>query len=244
MPTRSLAHSLEGPLKIPKAWICTRTAHSLIHFQTIAKSRGDSEGIHDRPNHDIFEYRNKEYSVAGISEGKLFDISVFGLKPSWKSTACWRGYQAVFAVDGSRLLLDRLLVNLLKPGEGKDRFESEVGPVINGVSPSASKTVYFNNHYKRLNYHVEYSGGLLLADGFIQSLYVHMGFQPAWKYQNVIELVFEGGILKKEFDCSNRMAEIREMVSTSQYNESVTEMPSEQKIRQFMERAFDRAYWR
>lgn len=41
------------------------------------------------------------------------------------------------------------------------------------------------------------SGGLLLGEGFIQELYAHMGFHPAWKCLHVIELIFEGGQLHK-----------------------------------------------
>ena len=97
------------------------------------------------------------------------------------STACWRGDQAVFAVVRSHLVLDTLHVHLLRPGEGKQRHQREVGPVINGAAPSPpmKEFDFFNNHYQGLNYHLEYSGGLLLADGFIKSLYVHRGFHSA-----------------------------------------------------------------
>ncbi len=195
---------------------------------------------------DTFRYRKNEYALAGMSEGELFDISVLDLKPSMASTACWRGYQAVFAIVHSRLVLDALHVNLLRPGEENNCSEREVGPVINGVAPSPPRQGldFFNNHYQGLNYHLEYSGGLLLADGFIESLYVHMGFHPAWKYKSVIELVFDAGILKEEFDRSERMAEIREMVSKSRKKGSSTEKPSDDEIKQFVERAFDRRYRR
>jgi hypothetical protein len=144
------------------------------------------------------------------------------------------------------LVLETLHVNLIRPGEGKNLYEHEVGPVINGVTPTPQREEYdwFNNHYEGLNYHLEYSGGLLLADEFIESLYVHMGFHPAWKYKTVIELVFDAGVLKQEFDRSERMAEIREMVSKSRKKESSSEMPSEEEIKQFVERAFDRSYRR
>src|SRR5436190_13461316 len=166
---------------------------------------------------DSFRYRGAEYSLAGISEGELFDISLLDLEPAAASTACWRGYQAVFAVVHSRLVLDTLHVNLYRKGEGKQRHQREVGPVINGVTPLPAEKEFdfFNNHYRGLNYHLEYSGGLLLADGFIRSLYVHMGFHPPWKYERVIELIFDGGILKQEFDLSEQMAEFREMVIES-----------------------------
>jgi hypothetical protein len=193
---------------------------------------------------DTFRYRKKEYSLAGISEGELFDISVLDLKPSMASTACRRGYQAVFAVVQSRLVLDTLHVRLRRPGEGKYRYEGEVGPVINGVTPSPPRKDFdlFDNHYKGLNFHLEYSGGLLLAHGFIRSLYVHMGFHPAWKYKTVIELIFDAGVLKEEFDRSERMAEIREMISKSRKKGASSEKPSPEEITRFVERAFDRSY--
>ena len=46
---------------------------------------------------DVFRYRNREYAVAGISEGELFDPTLLCLEPAGTSTACWRGYQAIFA---------------------------------------------------------------------------------------------------------------------------------------------------
>ena len=45
-----------------------------------------------------------------------------------------------------------------------------------------------------------------LADGFIQNLYVHMGFHPAWKYREVHELLFEDGRLLHAQDRSAAMA--------------------------------------
>jgi hypothetical protein len=195
---------------------------------------------------DTFRYRKREYAVAGISEGELFDPSLLDLKPAGTCSACWRGYRAVFAVLESRLVLDTLHVNLIRRIEGKPGYDRVEGPVINGVAPAPPKKGlgFFNNHYVGLNYHLEYSGGLLLADGFIESLYVHMGFHPAWKYKTVIELVFDAGVLKQEFDRSEPMAEIRKMVSKTRKKESSSEMPSEDEIKQFVERAFDRSYRR
>lgn len=52
-----------------------------------------------------FRHRKREYAAAGISEGELFEPSLLDLKPAGAYAACWRGYQAVFAVLGSRLSL-------------------------------------------------------------------------------------------------------------------------------------------
>ena len=190
---------------------------------------------------DTFRYRKREYALAGISEGELFDPSLLGLKPAGTCTACWRGYQAVFALSGSRLVLDGLHVNLLKSG---DRYEREEGPPINGVKPGEPRGEHdwFNNHYEGLDYHLEYTGGLLLADGFIQELYLHMGFHPAWKYERVVELIFDAGVLKKEFDRSEQMAEIRQRFLELRAEKDSTRMPTEDEIARFVERAFDRSY--
>ena len=190
---------------------------------------------------DTFRYHGREYDVAGISEGELFDPALLDLKPAGTCSACWRGYQAVFGLVGTRLVLDALHVNLLSPGQGNERRE---GSEINGVKPAGprEKHDWFNNHYEGIGYHLEYSGGLLLADGFIRELYVHMGFHPAWKYESVVELVFESGVLKREFDRSERMAEVRARVADSSGAGGTGQMPSRDEIAEFVERAFDRTY--
>jgi hypothetical protein len=190
---------------------------------------------------DTFRYRKREYDIAGISEGELFDPSLLDLKPTGTSTACWRGYLAVFALSDSRLVLDALHVNLLKPGKG---YYREEGPIINGVKPGGPRAELdgFNNHYEGLEYHLEYTGGLLLADGFIRKLYVHMGFHPAWKYKRVVELIFDAGIVQQEFDRSEQMAEIRQRFAELRAEDNSDRMPTKDEIARFVERAFDRSY--
>jgi len=191
--------------------------------------------------HDTFRHRDVEFSVAGISEDELFDPAVLGLEPAMATTACWRGYQAVYAVLETHLVVADLNVNLLEDGEG---FQLKQGPTINGVTPTGSrrKHDFFNNHYSGLNYHLEYSSGLLLAAGFIRELYVHMGFHPPWKYKKVIELVFENGVLQHEFDRTEQVAEIRQKIIESHDQQKPDRMPANEEIRQFVERAFDRSY--
>ena len=190
---------------------------------------------------DLFHYRNRNYSVAGISEGELFVPSVLDLMPVSTCTACWRGYRAVFGLLDKRLVLSDLHINLMK-SEG--RYQRQEGPDINGVKATDRKDKHdwFNNHYESLAYHLEYSGGLLIADGFLRELYVHMGFHPPWKYESVFELIFEGGILKQEFDRSERMAEIRKEFVQARPKDSSGAPLSRDEITKFVERAFDRSY--
>ena len=185
---------------------------------------------------DLFRYQDVEYSVSGISEEKLFHPSLLGLRPVKTSTGCWRGYQAVFAIADSRLVLHTLHVNLFS---GDEDFTRQEGPPVNGISPTGplGEDDRFNNHYVGVDYHLEYTGGLLLARGFIDELYVHMGFHPAWKYTNVIELVFRNGVLDHEFDRSEQMAEIRQHILDSRRHGDAGRWPTEEEIR-----LFDRTY--
>lgn len=190
---------------------------------------------------DTFRYREREYALAGISEGVLFDPSLLGLEPVATCTACWRGYQAVFALSGSRLVLDALHVNLVRPGMD---VKSEEGPMIHGVKPRSprARDDWFNSHYEGLDYALDYTGGLLLADGFIQRLYVHMGFHPAWKYERVVELIFDAGILVQEHDRSAQMAEVRRGYLELRSRNDRERTPADEEIARFIESAFDRSY--
>ncbi len=159
--------------------------------------------------HDEFRYQGTAYSVVEVRDEALFSPAAFGLYPAGASTACWRGYQAVFAIADSQLVVATLHVNLLTFKGGLQRRE---GPVVHGIEPSGPARDHhdmFNNHYEGLDYPLAYTGSLLIADGFIQDLYVHMGFQPAWKFETVLELVFDAGRFVEAIDRSERMAELR-----------------------------------
>lgn len=190
---------------------------------------------------DHFQYQDESYNVAGISEGELFDPAILELKPVGTCSACWRGYCVEYGLVDRHLAVINLHVNLYEEGKDYQRLQ---GPAINDVVPTDAQKQHdwFNNHYEKIHFHLEYSGGLLLAKDFIQELYVHMGFHPAWKYEKVRELVFENGILVGDYDRSEKMAEIRDMVSGDGPDDGPSGMPSDQDIRTFVEQAFDRTY--
>ncbi|WP_417394204.1 hypothetical protein [Gimesia chilikensis] len=176
---------------------------------------------------DVFYYQDESYSLAAISDGCLFDPSRLGLEPSGVITCCWRGYVAEFSLLDTRLVLQNLYSNLYEhDNEGTDG-QRQSGPEINGMLPrypeagemededdsvKFNEYVGFKNWYENLKYPIEYSGGLLIATDFIWELYLHMGFQPFWKYERVVELIFDKGGLIKEQDYSCQMQEIRQRV--------------------------------
>ncbi|MFT3891926.1 MAG: hypothetical protein QM730_09860 [Anaerolineales bacterium] len=183
---------------------------------------------------DVFRYKGKDFAIAGISAGELFRPADFGLSPIPASTACWRGYVAVFAVSDSYLVLGTLSVNL----------QEEQAPTINGISPSVPTRglKLFNNVYADLKYRIPYTGGLLLGHDFISELYVHMGFHPAWKYKEVFELTFENGRLVSELDRSDWAAQERQDFLALIRVDDPNRMLTKKEISDFVERSFDRTY--
>lgn len=49
----------------------------------------------------------------------------------------------------------------------------------------------------------------LIARGFIQALYRHMGFHPAWKFEESWELIFDKEALSDATDLSPEMQNLR-----------------------------------
>jgi hypothetical protein len=210
---------------------------------------------------DTFFYQGESYAVAGISEGDLFDPAAFGMEPTGTCSNCWRGWQAQYALAGRQLVVDVLNVNLFDRDKLPGSYVRVPGPPIGGVLPvddeqdrsededeearlrrAIRQTGSFSNRYENLGHPLTYTGGLLLASGFIRDLYVHMGFHPAWKYEKIVELVFEGGVLRKACDRSAEMAELRNLVLAQSQESDARGRGPGVSAREFIERAFDRRY--
>ena len=152
---------------------------------------------------------DRDYALAQVEGRGLFEPSEEGLRLFPRCTACWRGFVCYYEVEADELLLGRLWVALREPeGEGS---ALRGGPAINGIRPTAPRepTAGFNAVYEELGLRVCFTGEMLIGDGFIRELYVHMGFHPAWKYQEVLRLTFEQGGLIECQDVSAEMAELR-----------------------------------
>ncbi len=183
---------------------------------------------------DSVIYRCTPYSIAGIKGSGLFDPSQQGIEPIAISTACWRGYHCVYEVADDTLLLTELHIGLSE----KDRALAErgEGPMLFSKVP---RRYTIRGHSKNLRTGkvktswespdflfnglqavIRFSGGLLLGDGFIREMYVHMGFHPAYKFRKVHQLIFENGRLVKEADRSTEMAEFRRMIADRPFRPS------------------------
>ncbi|MGK5550038.1 hypothetical protein ACSNOI_00345 [Actinomadura kijaniata] len=145
---------------------------------------------------DRVVYEGETYSLVGENGEGLFDPAAHGLEVRPLSTACWRGFIAEYTVAGDRLLLTEVELGLADP-------DAEVF----GVRPRGRG--HGNPPHTGLEIPVDFTGGLLIGRDFVQDLYVHMGFQAAWKYERVHELTFENGRLVGAVDRSEEAARER-----------------------------------
>ena len=159
---------------------------------------------------DTVLLEGRELAIAGVQGTGLFDPLDHGLAPRMIHTACWRGYLCRYAVADGELVVDQLTL-----GAGSTLDEQEITrttTVLGGHADTSERGLV----YRDLNRPVPFTGGLLLGAGFVQSTYVHMGFHPAWKFEQVAELLAEGGRVTAVADRSEEMARLRERIQADQ----------------------------
>jgi hypothetical protein len=89
---------------------------------------------------------------------------------------------------------------------------TRTAPPSGTVTPSGTRRAFEQQTlvFKGMGAPMPFTGGVLLARDFVERLYVHMGFHPAWKFRTVHELLFQEGRLVNEFDRSEQMEHVRE----------------------------------
>jgi hypothetical protein len=165
------------------------------------------------------------YAITAIDGPDLFQPGEYGLQPRMLSTACWRGFICSYAVRAGSLVLDTLEIGL-----GPD----DPPVVLNGVTPEPGRPDDPHEHatyYRRLDLVVAFTGRLLL--GAELDRYVHMGFQPAWHYLRVVELVLADGRVVQQADRSAELAEARRLMESE---------PSETDVSDWISNSFSRGY--
>lgn len=187
---------------------------------------------------DRVRHRGSDFSLARVDGSGLFDPAAYGITPQALHSACWRGYYCTYGIEGGRLVLKRVQIGL--QGDQQALAARGEGPrLLNALPhPGDSRQSFF---YDSLAAPLAFTGGLLLGRDFIRNLYVHMGYHPAWKYQQVLELLFEEGVLRAEYDRSEAMADIR----TALTPESLRPRRGDRdELRAWIERCFSLRYRR
>ena len=191
---------------------------------------------------DNFIYKRKRYDLVAYSAGEPFNPRSLGFEPFGACSACWRGYVSDYALGAEdTLILKNLSLSLPDPQDGGGT-ERDIVP-INGVIPSLREegdSGLFNTRYENVGLPIVYTGGILIADGFIQELYVHMGFHPAWKYKRVHELIFEAGKLQAAHDRTLEMKALRKALKKKKLSPGTEARDPD--IVAWIEKTFDRSY--
>lgn len=181
---------------------------------------------------DIYKHKNKQYTLVALS-GKLpFNPKDFGMEPQMSSTACWRGYWCQYAIEDDILTLDELYLcnhdGKFPPINGvtadEEEFEEETVYSKNGEEKCMIPKYHGHRAYKKINLLIPYTGKILVGKDFIQDYYIHMGFQRYWAYKQLIEFVFEDGILVETNDYSelakNKRKQLKENNTNPRYPEN------------------------
>jgi len=163
---------------------------------------------------DEFVFRRRKYYVSAIEFPENFiDIYSLGFKPTMFHTACWRGYIATYSIYRKYLVLKNLYTN------NGDDLKNEA-PKLNNKLPQisinenwVSEETKMNRReftYNNINLIIPYTGSILITKDFINERYVHMGFQPYFNYEAVIQLSFNNGKYIISKDLSDIAKQIRE----------------------------------
>ena len=117
-----------------------------------------------------------------------------------------------YAITNSELILDGFKLNSIE----------DILPAINGIKPiklPKKDNVWLNlfpYEYRDLNKKMPFNGSIWVGKDFIDSEYVHMGFQSPTAYKTVLKFDFKDGKIVKIEDKSKAVDSAREKGSYKQ----------------------------
>lgn len=193
---------------------------------------------------DIYKKDNKTFSIVAMTNPIPFDPRDHGINPEFRCTACWAGYWCEYNIEGKELFLEKLFVF-----NSKDEY-----PPLNGVEVMPEEFTEFKNGtkkkdivrisknmghrcYEKVHLPIDYSGKILVGDGFIDEYYIHMGYQRYWAYKKLTEFVFENGQLIACNDHSDVAKATRE-----QFKEHKDDFLSSRDLLKFVRESFSLDY--
>lgn len=166
--------------------------------------------------HNRVVFEGNIYRLLATSGDKLPAPLTFGIEPRIWSTANRRGYITTFICQNNKLLLNEFHIGYVENDNWKpiNNIKPEIyyreGWVQHNLKqPSYEKRPY-GKVYSNLNIVVDFSGGILIGNDFIQELYSHGGFQETYKFKSVYELLFQNGTLTQSLDQSLVAAQWRD----------------------------------
>lgn len=163
---------------------------------------------------DFVTFEGTEYAIAGIDGQGLFDPESVSLATPMISTACWRGHIDYYTVAEGRLRLTSVALGSMATFEG--RALEQGMSVAGGQVVPADRSWGAAWQITGWELAVPFTGTLLVGRDFVQETYVHMGFNPAWRFRTVWEFAVDEGVVSAALDRSDAAAAAREAILTGE----------------------------
>ena len=154
---------------------------------------------------EILILDGKRFDLCGVRGEGLFEPTALGLETEAPHASCRRGFFCCYAVECGRLLLAEL--DLWTSPKVWKVARKKLIALCGGHLDFDEKAAHVKT--RNLDLHIRFTGGLLLGFDFIEDLSVTIGFQPAHTYRQVVELIFEDGVLVSRVDRSTEMEAVR-----------------------------------
>ena len=200
---------------------------------------------------DYYKFDGEEYNLVASTEKIGFNPKEYGIKPTARCTACWRGYWCGFDILNNMLVLSELYIF----------NEDDIYPDINGISVSPpeyyeANVMKFKNgkpvhskelmrkymghrKYENLNLLIDFDGKILMGKDFLREYYIHMGIQPGYAYKKLIELEFKNGVLIGKKDLSKKAKAVRVSIDSRKKEHCVMDRKD---IEEFVRLSFSDTY--
>jgi hypothetical protein len=149
---------------------------------------------------DYLKYEAEQYSIVGVHGTGMMTARQLGLGIAdyIRASNCARGYFCTYEVEAGYLFLVKLAMN------------KYATTPIEGIAPVPDLEDIDQAVYSGLRIKTPFNGGLLAGRDFIESMYVHGGFQLPHRYETLLEFRFEEGNVNSVTDHSAAMAALRQ----------------------------------
>ena len=172
---------------------------------------------------DIYKYQNKEYDMVALSVPIPFHPKNYGLEPHASCTACYRGYWCEYEISDELALKDLYLFNIdgnYPPLNGVDISPPEFVECKTYAGSgkgwvNAMRPAYLGHRvYKDVNLPIDYTGRILIGRSYTPTHHIEGIGDDPWRYKELLEFVFERGMLADVIDQSETAKDIRKMIRT------------------------------
>ena len=142
---------------------------------------------------DIVVLDGHRHDVIHHNGGEPFVPADHGLRPTWSSSACWRGYWCAYDVRDGRIILDALHVN---HQDSVPASQLKRPPSLNGVDAQRSTEPYITRwQYDNVGLWLRYTGALRIGREPYREPRSAQHVVPVARFGKVLELAFEDGTL-------------------------------------------------